>query len=331
MNPNQQLLDPPWQTNPQGQERHIGVEIEMTGLTLDALAQHTAHQLDGQISTKGRYERQITDSHQSEWLIELDFHLLKEMGREEHVRDTFSGEVGKSVEEALAWFAENLVPLEVVSPPLPLSRLQEVEQLIARLHQAGAKGSSDSLINAFGLQLNPEIPDTDARILTSLIKAFLCLYEWLHARARIDLSRQVTSYINPFPTSYVKKVLDQHYWPPLEQLIDDYLYDNPTRNRPLDCLPLFLHLDAPRVRKITEDPLIKPRPTFHYRLPSSEIHRPDWGLYQAWNDWIQVERLAADTERLDACCQAYLKYLNKPLDRLIGNWTQELEKRWLDL
>ena len=325
------LLSPPWLTNADGESRRVGVEIEMTGLTLDQLTKEVAAQLNGEITSQGRYERQVVDSQQQTWVVELDFHLLKQLGRESRSEETLGNELAKTAEDALAWLANNLVPLELVSPPLALERLPEIETLIQRLRQAGAKGSSDRLVNAFGMQLNPEIPDAQAATLVQFIKAFLCLYDWLHARAQIDLSRQVTSYINPFPSRYVKKVIAEDYWPERDQLIDDYLADNPTRNRALDCLPLFKHLDAKRVALVTDDPLIKARPTFHYRLPSSEIHTSNWGLANSWNDWVQVEHLAASPERLQACCQAYSQHLSKPLERLTGAWLTELEQEWLDL
>ena len=324
-----QLQSPPWLNNHLGEARQVGVEIEMTGLSLDQLAELVQQQLGGQLTSKGRYERQLEDTHGQAWVVELDFHLLKQLGREERPSATLTGELGKTAEEALAWLAENLVPLELVSPPLSLERLTQVEDLIQALHQAGAKGSSDRWVNAFGLQLNPEIPSAQPEMLVRFLQAFLCLYDWLHERARIDLSRQVTSYINPFPPRYVKHVLAADYRPDLAHLIDDYLADNPTRNRALDCLPLFKHLDPERVARTTDDPLIKARPTFHYRLPSSELQDPHWGLHSAWNDWIEVERLAADPERLNACCQAYLAYLNKPLDRLLGKWSTQVEQQWL--
>jgi hypothetical protein len=88
-------------------------------------------------------------------------------------------------------------------------------------------------------------------------------------RADINLTRRITSYIDPFPIEYVRKVIAPAYRPDLGTLIDDYLEHNPTRNRALDLLPLFLHLDEERVRAITDDPLIKPRPTFP--LPPAQL------------------------------------------------------------
>ncbi|HEY7775397.1 MAG TPA: amidoligase family protein, partial [Kineobactrum sp.] len=164
-----QLKDPPWHHNETGEARRVGIEIEMTGLDLDQLTRLVARQLNGTIAPKGRYERQITDQQGADWLVELDFHLLKEMGREERPSGELSSELGNSAEEALAWVAEGLVPFELVSPPLPLHRLPDVENLIHILHEAGAKGSSDSLVNAFGMQLNPEIPNAGPETLASFI------------------------------------------------------------------------------------------------------------------------------------------------------------------
>ena len=140
---------------------------------------------------------------------------------------------------------------------------------------------------------------------------------------------QVTSdnIANVDNVGYARKVVDPSYWPTLDTLIDDYLADNPTRNRALDLLPLFAFVDEARVRRAVQDPLVKARPTFHYRLPNSEIHRPDWDFAGAWNDWLQVERLAADDARLAACCAAYSAYLERPLHRLLSDWTPVV---WLD-
>ncbi|ADC61363.1 amidoligase family protein [Allochromatium vinosum] len=323
------LKSPPWLENAEGRPRRIGVEIEMSGLKLDALAAEVADFFGLDIRERGRYERVLHGDPAGDWVVELDYDLLKRLGRQERTDATLADEIGRSAEEMLAWAAEAMVPVELVGPPLPLQRLGEVEALIARLRAAGAKGTSDALVNAFGLQFNPEVPDTGAPVITACLKAFLCLSDWLVARADIDLTRRVTSYVDPFPLDYVRRVIAPDYWPDLATLIDDYLADNPTRNRMLDLLPLFLFLDEERVRRVTQDSLIKARPTFHYRLPDCEIHRPDWGLYLAWNDWVEVERLAADAARLNACCAAYQAHLDRPLDRWLGDWAAILEAEWI--
>lgn len=314
---------------PPGKPRRIGVEIEMNGLSLDRVAAVVADAFGLKIDATSRYERTLRGDPAGEWKVEVDFRLLKELGREQRAADTFADDLRNTAEDALKHLAESLVPLELVSPPLPMTRLHEVQRVIARLHDAGAKGTSDNLTNAFGMQLNPEIPADDAGTLTAYLKAFLCLQDWLFERADVDVARRATRYVEAFPSAYVQTVVVPGYGPTRAQLIDDYLAANPTRNRALDLMPLFLHLDEARVRAVTDDPLIKARPAFHYRLPNSEIGQPKWGIQLAWCDWLEVERLAADRPRLDACCNAYTTFHDRPLRRLLGNWAKEVSRHWL--
>ena len=62
--------------------------------------------------------------------------------------------------------------------------------------------------------------------------------------------------------------------------------------------------------KVSSD-LVSARPTFHYRLPNSEVDDPDWSLARAWSGWIQVERLAADSHRLDEMSRLYMNHLDR--------------------
>jgi hypothetical protein len=321
---------PPLRRNPDGEPRRIGVELEMNGMELDAIARTVAECLGCAIEPDGRYQRRLRGDPDGDWFVELDFRLLKEMGREDRVAGDPVDELKQSAESLLHTVAEHLVPVEVVSPPLAMTRLGEVEGLIVALREAGARGTSDRFHNAFGMQLNPEIPSADPGVLVACLKAFLCLYPWLFARADIDLTRRITRYVDPFPVAYIRQVIEAGYEPDLAGLIDDYLEHNPTRNRALDLLPLFLHLDPDRVRAAIDDPLIKARPAFHYRLPDCDIHRPEWGLHRAWGDWLQVERLAVDRKRLAACCSAYAAFLDRVVDRWFGSWEDEVAERWLD-
>lgn len=311
---------PPWKTNAAGELRRVGVEIEMNSIGIDKLAATVADLLGLSTSAKGRYERALGGDPAGEWEVEVDFRLLKQWGRDDEKN---------AAEDALNWLAEPWVPLELVSPPLPLDRLDDVERIIVALRAAGAKGTSDALTNAFGMQLNPEVPAEDAETLLRYLKAYVCLQDWLFERAHVDVARRATPYVDPFPIPYAKTLVAPGYAPDLATMIDEYLAENPTRNRALDLMPLFAHLDAPRVRRTTDDPLIKARPTFHYRLPNSEIHRPDWRFADAWDDWLEVERLAADDARLAACCRRYSEFLNRPLDRWLSDWSKEVAERWL--
>ncbi|MFT6465321.1 amidoligase family protein [Halopseudomonas sp.] len=320
---------PPRQKTQKGDLRRVGVELEMNGLTLDSLAQLAAQFLGCEVEQTSRYERTLTGDAAGPWIVELDFRLLKKLGREKRQKDDFGDDLKTSAEEMLKWLTDNLVPHELVSPPLPLNRLHEVDALIEHLRHAGAKGTGDRMTNAFGMQFNPEVPDTEAETICAYLKAFICLYDWLLQRANINMTRRLTSYVDPFPSVYVRQVINQAYWPEMPQLISDYLRDNPTRNRALDMLPLFKHIDEARVLSVTGDALIKSRPTFHYRLPDCLIDQPGWGLHLAWTDWLEVERLAGDRPRLDACCDAYRQHLDSGLSRLLTDWAEQVDKNWL--
>lgn len=323
------IATPPWTRNHEGEPRRVGVELEMIGLTLDEIARIAADFLDADVTDDERYRRVLHGDPAGDWLVELDFRWLQQLGREDGSSEEFIGELRSSAEALLERLSDPLVPRELVSPPLPLQRLADVDAIIERLRQAGAKGTSDKARYAFGLQFNAEIPSTDPALITAFIRAFVCLYEWLYVRANVNLTRRITPYVDPFPIAYVLKVIATDYTPGLATLIDDYLDYNPTRNRALDVLPLFTYLDESRVRACTRDPLIKPRPAFHYRLPDCDIDRPGWGLSRAWNDWVEVERLACDPQRLNACARAYTAFLEQPLKRWLGNWAKTIETEWI--
>jgi hypothetical protein len=315
--------------NFRGQPRRVGVELEMIGLELNDIAEIIASHLGLAITTDGRYRRVLRGDDAGDWIVELDFDFLKRLGQEERRPEVLMDELRDSAEELLKTLAELVVPLELVSPPLPMRRLAELEELIGHLRAAGAKGTSDSVSYAFGMQFNIEIPSDRPRDLAAYLKAFLCLYEWLLVRADVNLTRRITSYIDPFPREYVRRVIRPDYAPDTGTLIDDYLEYSPTRNRALDLLPLFLYLDEERVRAVTGDPLIKPRPAMHYRLPNCEIHLAGWGLRHAWSDWLEVESLAVDRKRLAGCCEAYEAFLDQPLKRWLGDWAKDVERKWL--
>ena len=53
-------------------------------------------------------------------------------------------------------------------------------------------------------------------------------------------------------------------------------------------------------------------------------------LHVAGNDWVEVERLAADDNRLQACCEAYRDFLGSPLKGIFSKWATVVDTKWLD-
>lgn len=310
-----------------GKMRRMGVEIEFSGLAIERIVELTQAQFGGVVERVSDYEIFVRNTAVGDFGVELDFSYLKKLGREKDP-DIDVDDLDILAESVLALFAKRVVPYEIVSPPVPMNEVWCVESLISRLRLAGARGTRHAVAYAFGLQLNPEMPDLKVGTILAYLRAFLVLFEWLRVRSEVDLARRVTPYIDAFDNDYITLVLAEAYAPDMDQLINDYLQHNPTRNRALDMLPLFTHIDEDRVRAVVNDDRVKARPTLHYRLPNCQIDETDWGLIRPWRDWLQIEALACDSRRLDAACRAYRKYLNNPTAALFKDWGAA-SSRWL--
>lgn len=319
---------PPRARTQSGDIRRVGVEIEMIGPTVTEIAEVVAGVLDARAELVTRDEVEVKTDDGAVWRIELDYEYLKRRSRRESDGDEAPSVVASLVDDVVRAGAEIVVPVEVVSPPLPIPRLGVVEEIVGELRAYGVKGTRSGITYAFGMQLNPELPSLDAATVLAYVRSFVVLYDWLVRESRVDLTRKLTGYAASFPLEYVRRVVARDYDPDLAGLIEDYLAWNPTRNRALDLLPLFTELDEARVRRAVDDPRVKARPTFHYRLPNSEIDEPGWGLHVAWANWLEVEHLAEDAERLEGACAAYTAFLDRGIERWFGDWAEEVEP-WL--
>ncbi len=310
-----------------GETRRIGVELEYSGLDIESSAKLVQKEFGGRIDAISPYESKIRDTEFGDFQVELDFGLLKQIGRDS-TEDDEEDASEQIPERLLASVAEQLVPFEIVTPPLPMDRLSDLEDLVERLRKEGALGTRHSAFYAFGLHLNPEMPDVDEETVLAYMQSFACLYPWLVRVGEIDWSRRFTTYIQPYPTEYVRQIIDREYAPDIKALIDDYLEANPVRNRALDMLPLFAHIDEKRVRAVVDDERVKPRPTLHYRLPNCEIDVRNWSVSKPWTQWLQVEHLARDRKRLEKMCRGYRLYLDNPVRAMLKDWSKNCE-RWL--
>ncbi|WP_228779224.1 amidoligase family protein [Methylobacter sp. BlB1] len=323
------FLLPPISTTASGDMRRVGVELEFAGLPIEDITRLIREQFGGTILVNSAYENTITGTCLGDFRVELDFQYLKKKGRNKLDPEAPFALLDEWSEQLVRLAAEQIVPFEIVSPPIPMDRLGELELLIPNLRASGAQGTDSGTLSAFGLHFNPELPSLEPETIVSYLKAFLCLYDWLVYHSEIDLTRTMTGYIAPFPTDYIRQVISLDYRPDQRALIDDYLVANPTRNRALDMLPLFTYLDKSRTQSVIDDDRVKARPTLHYRLPNCRIDQPGWGLDVDWHNWLMVERLACDTEYLNAMCQAYTQFLDRPLTDLFKNWKDTVEI-WLD-
>lgn len=320
---------PPTTTNHEGRPRRIGVEIEFAGLTPPVILDTITGELGGAVHRDTRFEYRITGGAAGELILELDAAYLKELARAAQ-EDGSRSEIERLTDDALAGAAQVVVPWEIITEPIPMDRVLELEPLFAALRRAGARGTRHSPWYAFGLHLNPEMPGLDPATILDYLRSYTCLYDWLVDREQLDPSRKwFTPYIETFDAAYIDRVLDTAYAPDVDGLIDDYLEANPTRNKSLDMLPLFAHIAPEKVREAVDDPRVKPRPALHYRLPNCDIDREDWNLRVPWSHWLEVEYLADDRDRLARACRAFRRELNRAGPRLFKTrWIEQCES-WL--
>ena len=323
---NESLL-PPDDRTADGVRRRLGVELEFSGMDIETASAIVAAEFGGSIDVISAFEHRVCDTCLGDFNVELDYEYLKTIGREGQGLDRESL-LDHIPPQIVAEIARHVVPVEVVSPPIDMHRIGRLDSVVDKLREAGACGTRHSPVYAFGLHLNPEMPALDAGTIVAYLRAFLCVYEWLLRVSEVNWTRRVTPYINAFPTEYIRRVVASDYAPSLTELIDDYLAWNADRNRALDMLPLFAHLDEERVRAIIDDPRIKPRPALHYRLANCDIDLPGWGILTAWRHWLEVEHLAKDRERLATVAAAYREHLDGFASRAFGDWAARCEQ-WL--
>jgi hypothetical protein len=323
--------EPPRSRNAQGDVRKVGLEIELGSLTLERTLEIVRDAVGGEIASDSRTEGCVTGTPFGKFKIEVDSTPLKQrsyMRPLELLGLDADSPAAQAVEDSVLQVAREFVPIEVVTPPIPWNRMHELDGLWSALRAAGAEDTHSSVLNAFGLHLNPEPPDLEVGTILNTVRGFLLLEDWIKQSSQIDLSRLVAPYIREFPEVYRRKILEVAYRPTWDEFVDDYVKDNPTRNRPLDVLPLIAHIGAPDLEQRVEDwALVGSRPTFHYRLPNCELAKEGWTPAADWNRWVMIERVAEDRELLNELSKAYLATTDWPLRMQSGGWIDQVRER----
>lgn len=306
---------PPSRYTASGAVRRVGFELEYGELPLDEAARIVHAVTGGTVQTINPWHYRIhTDS--GTYALMLDYQLIAESRIARRLEALgldapADPDLVTSVTHLIGTLSTTLVPFELTTPPLPLPQLGIMEMLNTALGEAGALGTDADPAYAFGLHINVEAARIEAAYIVAILQAFFLLYDYLIAQMHPNITRRLSPYIDPFPESYAARVLDPAYQPGFSALIDDYLGDNPTRNRPLDLLPLLATIDKARIIRVLPDEKLSPRPAFHYRLPNSRIDDPQWSIAQEWNRWLLIERLAADDDARLHFCHERLRIIKR--------------------
>lgn len=313
---------PPLTTTEDGEVRCVGFEIEFTGLTIGNVTQIMQNVFGGELEQKSAVEYVLQTSDYGKFKAELDWEYLKNAALDAKVNDD-----GHEKIDFLHKVASSVVPLEIVSPPFPLDQLHKLDEVIPALREAGAKGTDDSVVAAFGVHINPELPSLDVQTIHCYLKAFGLLQWWLNEAHDVNLARKISPYIQLYSEEYVTLLLNKTYQD-IDQLIDDYLTHNPSRNRALDMLPLFAFINEQKVSSVITDSKVNQRPTFHYRLPDCLIENDSWSFATSWNIWHWVEVLATDSESLNSLSKQYQDMQLPLVGVKRGEWVKEVNQ-WI--
>lgn len=307
----------------------VGFEIEFIGVSVEKTADLIAHLLDGEISKLHKNAINV-DTELGTFRVKVDAQLLEKLAKEsaENIKQNKIDLEGIA-RDALAPLLQTFVPNEIVCPPISRSKISELEPLVTALRKAGAKGTSVSLSYAFGLHINPEVISFDPESILAHLRAFVLLYDWLYKDMMFDKTRMLSMFAKGYSSAYCQFILRQDYKPLLKDLIYDYIKFVPSRNYALDCYPLFLYLDPKAITSKVKDPLIKPRPTFHFRMPNCLINDPSWSLKSQWRYWLMVENLAAQPSLLRAMAHDYLILKEGWLDLFSQKWKKKVDEHYL--
>jgi len=271
-------LRPPCANGPSGQPRRVGVEIEFAGLTVADAAQLVHDLFGGEMEEQGAHRVRLRASRFGDFTIELDASVAHSKHDPDRDPDDTLNEIEDKARNALGHVIAGTVPTEIVCPPIAWNRLGALDEMVDALRKAGAKGTQDAPHFSFGVHLNPEVAEESADYALRHLRAYAILEAWLRAEIDIDPTRRVLPHIDPFPREYLQSLMAPDYAPDLQQLIRDHVAGNPTRNRGLDMMPLWRHLDEATLLDALDDAsLVKARPTFHYRLPNASLsdERPE--------------------------------------------------------
>ena len=265
-----------------GAPRRVGIEIEFGAMAPDFAARLATRRLGGTMRALSAAEWRIEGSAIGEVKVYLDT-ALRPTG------DEWAAEAGVAV-------ARQVVPIEIVTEPLPQDALPRLERLCRALRLAGAEGSRRHVVHGYGLHLNVALADPDrGGDLPRIARAFALLEPWLRARDPLDLSRRVLPFTQPFPDAFVDAVagLDPGAAPDaLFGLIDAHIA---SRNHGLDLLPAYAFLAPDRFAGHRgASGAVSARPAYHYRMPESRVDEPAWSLSYEWRRWWLVERVAAE-------------------------------------
>lgn len=290
-----------------GQERKLrrtGVEIEFAGLSLPHVAELVQARWGGEITCEDVRDYRVRGGRLGEIKVELDISIKL-----------------RWAEDLAARSLGDLVPIEIVTPPLDPADLPECDHLMTELYRAGAQGTRARLAYGFGIHFNTEIPSR--RGVVAIARAYALLEDWLRGSDPIDPARRILPFVDPWPGALRDALSQAERWE-VADLAHAYGLHAPSRHYGLDLLPVLEHLCPVVIVAVPSAHLKGGRPTFHYRLPETRLDEAGWSLAYEWNRWCLIEHVATDGALLDALARGWRSH-RAQITRTTAAWVQQVE------
>ena len=166
--------------------RKVGFEIEFSDVSFAKTKSIMQQCLGGEFGQGSVAEQILKVPKRGEFNIELDWDFLKRKAADDkHLQDT------PEWLSQLALASEWLVPMEIVCPPIEVASLNKLSPVISSLREAGAKGTQESPIAAYGVHINTEIAKLNPTLIHNYLRAFGLLQWWLVESNKVNFSRTV--------------------------------------------------------------------------------------------------------------------------------------------
>ncbi len=312
-------------TNQDGVMRRVGFEIEYIDYSLNNSVKLVHKLFGGAITPENEHLIHIKKTALGRFSVERDLNLLQSLSAQSIKNQNSDAlDLEGIANKLLTPILKNIVPIEIVTPPLPFNDISAVSNIIEELKKSPAKDTNKNILFAFGIHINPEVPDFAVTTILNYLRAYCLLSAWLRETIGLDPTRKLLPFIDEYPQKFIQAILDKDYQPNITSLINDYVKYNHTRNRALDLLPLFKHLAKKQIDNLLPKENIKARPTFHYRLPNTNFCDDNWSIYKEWDRWLSVEKLANRPTLIQEMTALYLDHSKRFFNRK-QDWIQETQ------
>jgi hypothetical protein len=275
-----------------GARRKVGIEIELGDLDEGRVAEIAARLLGGRVKAGDDHRTRLEGSALGDLEIYLD--------------SAYRAAIEDDLPAPLRALAEDVIPVEIVTPPIDPADIAKLDRLCAALREAGAVGTTDGVLLGFGVHLNVETTGAEVADLLPVLTAFALVEDVLREDG-MDRSRKVLPFTRPYPRDMVRALCSAAF-ADTGALMQFYLAHAPSRNHGLDMLPILAEIDPDRVADAVQDDAVSARPAWHYRMPDSRIGDPDWSVGAEWNRWVRIERIAARPDLLERLRRAWLDH-----------------------